>query len=151
MVVTGGSLSGQQPSVMSPGGAPWGCPHCCPLCKGHRASPVGHPVRGGPLPPRLQEQVTDPCLERPRVAPLAGGDHAHLHGHKRAGGVAAGCAECLPGLCCWPARDLGYASGFSAVKPASCPLCPVSQSCQGSQLQLASDEISSWKDSWLEN
>ena len=49
-VVTGGSLSGQQPSVMSPGGAPWGCPQRCPLCRGHRAGPSVSPCVGGPPP-----------------------------------------------------------------------------------------------------
>ena len=49
-VVTGGSLSGQQPSVMSPGGAPWGCPQRCPLCRGHWAGPSVSPCAGGPPP-----------------------------------------------------------------------------------------------------
>ena len=66
------------------------------VCKGHLAGPgVCYPVGVNPPTPRLQEQVTEPPLERPCVAALAGGDCSHLCGHKRAGGEAVGSAECL--------------------------------------------------------
>lgn len=49
------------------------------------------------------------------MATLAGGDHSHLHGHKRADG------EGVEGEVLSSAGDLGPASIFSSVKPASCP------------------------------
>lgn len=42
-------------------------------------------------------------------------------------------------------RNLKYQASLLPTLPC------IPGSCQGSQLQLASNEISSWKDSWLEN
>lgn len=109
MVVARRVLSGQCPSMMSLEHSPSNLPN--PISyRGHLAGPGEcHPSGAFPLS-CIQEQVIEPRLERPPMATLAGGDHSHLHGHKRAGG------EGVEGEVLSSAGDL-----FSSVKPASCP------------------------------